>query len=77
MQQQELDIEEFAEETGLKKDIIKDFMSEYQFKRVISKEAVRKRLAEEKYRLLEIRNLTDEIIEFIELEFEKYRAEGD
>ncbi len=77
VQQQELDIEDFAEETGLKKEIIKDFMSEYQFKRVISKEAVRKRLAEEKYRLLEIRSLTDKIIEFIELEFEKYRAEGD
>ena len=77
VQQQELDIEDFAEETGLKKEIIKDFMSEYQFKRVISKEAVRKRLADEKYRLLEIRNLTDKIIEFIELEFEKYRAEGD
>ena len=36
-----------------------------------------RRLADEKYRLLEIRNLTDKIIEFIELEFEKYRAEGD
>ena len=74
--QQEMDIDEFAQETGLEVEVIKQFISDYQFRRVISKEDIRKILAERGYKLLETMKLTSRIIEFVELEYEKFRAEG-
>jgi len=76
IQQQHMDIELFAEETGLDVGIIKYFMSEYQFKHVIILDDIRKKLAQKGYGLVQTINLSSEIVEFIELEYEKFRAEG-
>lgn len=76
VQQQNMDIEMFAEETGIDVDTIKSFMSEYQFKHVISLEDIRKRLSQKGYGLLKTIKLSSEIEEFVKEQYEKFRAEG-
>lgn len=77
IQQQNMDIEIFAEETGLDVETIKFFMSEYQFKHVISLEDIRKRLVQKGYKLLQTIKLSSEIVDFIKEQYEKFRAEGE
>lgn len=77
VEQQELDIEKFAEDTGLDKLLIKDILSEYQFKLTISREDIRKKLAAQGLKLMEISELANKIIVFVEEEYNKYRAEGE
>ena len=51
--QQNMDIEMFAQETNLDVETIRFFISEYQFKHVISLEDIRKRLSHKGYGLLQ------------------------
>ena len=71
-----MDIEIFAEETGIDIDTIKSFMSEYQFKHLISLEDIRKRLSKKGYGLLKTIKLSTEIVDFVKDQYEKFRAEG-
>ena len=74
--QQNMDIEMFAEETNLDVETIRFFISEYQFKHVISLEDIRKRLSQKGYGLLQTIKLSSEIEEFVKEQYEKFRAEG-
>lgn len=76
VQQQNIDIEIFAEETGIDVDTIKSFMSEYQFKHIISLEDIRKKLSQKGYGLIKTIKLSSEIEEFVKEQYDKYRAEG-
>lgn len=76
IQQQNMDVEIFAEETGLDVETIKFFISEYQFKKVISLEDIRKELGKKGYKLLQTIQLSSEIVDFIKEQYEKFRAEG-
>ena len=66
----------FAEETGLDIETIKFFMSEYQFKHVISLEDIRRRLGQKGYGLIQTKKLSSEIVDFVKEQYEKFRAEG-
>ena len=74
--QQNMDIEMFAEETNLDVETIRFFISEYQFKHVMSLEDIRKRLSQKGYGLLQTIKLSSEIEEFVKEQYEKFRAEG-
>ena len=76
LQQQRMDIEIFAEESGLDVDTVNYFMSEYQFKQVISLEDIRKRLSKKGYGLLQTIKLSSKIEDFVKEQYEKFRAEG-
>ena len=76
VQQQNMDIEMFAEETKLDVETIRFFMSEYQFKHVISLEDIRKRLSQKGYGLIQTIKLSSEIEDFVKEQYEKFRAEG-
>ena len=76
VQQQNMDIEMFSEETGIDVETIRFFMSEYQFKHVISLEDIRKRLSQKGYGLLKTIKMSSEIEEFVKEQYEKFRAEG-
>ena len=76
VQQQNMDIEMFAEETKLDVETIRFFISEYQFKHVISLEDIRKRLSQKGYGLIQTIKLSSEIEDFIKEQYEKFRAEG-
>lgn len=76
IQQQNMDIEMFAEETGIDIEIIKDFIWEYQFKHVISLEDIRKRLSKKGYGIVQSKKLSSEIVSFVKEQYDKFRAEG-
>ena len=76
VQQQNMDIEMFAEETGIDVEIIKDFIWEYQFKHVISLEDIRKRLSKKGYGIVQSKKLSSEIVSFVKEQYDKFRAEG-
>ena len=71
VQQQNMDIEMFAEETKLDVETIRFFMSEYQFKHVISLEDIRKRLSQKGYGLIQTIKLSSEIEDFVKEQYEK------
>jgi len=52
------------------------FMSEYQFKHIISLEDIRKRLSQKGYGVLKTLKLSSEIEGFVKDQYEKFRAEG-
>lgn len=76
VQQQNMDIEMFAEDMGIDIDTIRFFMSEYQFKHIISLEDIRKRLSQKGYGVLKTLKLSSEIEGFVKDQYEKFRAEG-
>ena len=76
VQQQDMDIETFSEKTGIDVETIRFFMSEYQFKHVISLEDIRKCLSQKGYKILKTIKMSSEIEEFVKEQYEKFRAEG-
>lgn len=76
VQQQNMDIEMFTEDMGIDIDTIRFFMSEYQFKHIISLEDIRKRLSQKGYGVLKTLKLSSEIEGFVKDQYEKFRAEG-
>ena len=76
VQQQNMDIEVFAEETGIDTDTIKIFISEYQFKHIISLENIRKKLSKKGYGIVQSKKLSSKIVSFVKEQYEKFRAEG-
>ena len=76
VQQQNMDIEMFAEKTKIDVETIRFFISEYQFKHVISLEDIRKRLSQKGYGVIKTLELSKKIESFVKEQYEKYRAEG-
>ena len=76
VQQQNMDIKMFAEETGIDIETIRFFMSEYQFKHVISLEDIRKRLSQNRYGIIQSKRLSTQIVSFVKEQYNKFRAEG-
>ena len=66
----------FAEETGINVETIRLFMSEYQFKHVVSLEDIRKRLSQNGYGIIKSKRLSTQIISFVKEQYNKFRAEG-
>ena len=70
------DIEGFAYEYELDKDIILEIFTEYSFSGNLSDENIRKRLMAYHFGLLKITSLTTSIKDFVTETYNKYKAEG-
>ena len=71
------EMESFSYEHEISYDTIHDIMTEYNFNGSISDEVIRQRLTPYKFGLLKITKLTNEIKEFVNQSYLKYKAEGD
>lgn len=71
------EMESFSYEHEISYDTIHDIMTEYNFNGSISDEVIRQRLTPYKFGLLKITKLTNEIKEFVNQTYLKYKAEGD
>lgn len=71
------EIEEFAYESGLNYETVKDIMSDYMFSGTISDESIRQKLADYHFGLIKITKVTESIKKFITQTYAKYKAEGE
>ncbi len=75
-ERQRAEMEAFAYEYGIEYHVVNDIMVEYIFHGQVSDDLIRKRLMEYHFGLLKMTAMTKQIREFVEQNYEKYRAEG-